>query len=88
MKDIWIKLKLLFSWDDTVVEIRQEEAFPLRGEVKKVLLRELSDLAKEHKIQSGYILATSEKFYCRLKFFDIEPRLQQRIRNTWNANWR
>ena len=89
MNKLLLSLKLLFSWDDIGIEIQGDTAIALRGEVKNILLKEIEDLAKAHEFEDkSYILATSEKKFCRLKFIGIPKHLHQRFRNVWNANWK
>ena len=88
MKQIFTKLRLLFSRDDTVIEIKGHDVKALRGDVKQSLLSEIEDLLQLGGSieEEAYILVMSEKKFFRLKFIGIPKHLHQRFRNVWGAN--
>jgi len=89
MKKIWIKLIASLPLGDITVLITGGRALCKRGSVRKLLLSELSDLAGIKKIHDGCIhISTTANAGCRLSFYGIPAKHQQRIRNVWAANWR
>ncbi|MDA3924959.1 MAG: hypothetical protein PF904_09705 [Kiritimatiellae bacterium] len=89
MKRIWIKIIAFFPLGDVTVLIADGRALCKRGSVRKLLLSELTDLARSNQISDGCIhISSTDNAGCKLSFYGIPVNQHQRLRNVWAANWR
>lgn len=88
MKRLLVKLVAFLPLADTTVIIDSGHAIRRRGQVRTVLLSELTELAKSEGIADAclHVSTTTDEF--KLSIFGIPTSLHQRCRNVWGANWK